>query len=635
MSETLEDPTELPLAGYTVAVTAARRKEELGALLDRRGARVVYAPAIRIVPLADDTELVAATREVLAQPVDLVIATTGVGFRGWLEAADAWDLPLVEHLRSARVLARGPKARGAIRGGGLVDAWSPESESSAEVLSHLLSGAEGPLAGRRIAVQLHGDPLPDLVTGLRATRRRGADRAGLPLGAARGRRPGAAAGRVVVAGDIDAVTFTSAPAAASLLAVARRTGPATSWSRRCSDRVLVVAVGPVTAGPLDAVGVPTFQPERARLGALAREVVARLPERDPVLTVGEHTLQVRGYAVVLDGRLVELRARAHGGAAGTGPPSRPRRPPHRPDRLAARWRRRARRRDGGDPAARGAGRPVVETVVKRGYRLKLSEWIVQRSCIAAGEQCRRREACVVRTRRQPARSGRRPSADRRSSGWTGVTSLAAGPASTAGGAEADGPCVGEPLQRRRRRPLAEPPCAAASRRAVPATARPSRRNAPAVDRTGAVSACGGCRRSASLDRPRRGDAGRECPAGRPAAVTASGEPARGGRWCSSDGMARRAQDPATRRSSPRASRGWRDQRSPATSRGPDASSRSSRLRRRPDRRHRARSTGRPGAGDRTRWAARERTAMRHAGMRSHRASADAFRRRPIRACGRR
>ena len=159
VTETPTDDASLPLAGFTVAVTAARRKEELGALLDRRGARVVYAPAIRIVPLSDDTELVAATREVLAKPVDLVIATTGVGFRGWLEAADAWDLPLVEHLRPARVLARGPKARGAIRGGGLVDVWSPESESSAEVLSHLLSGAEGPLEGRRIAVQLHGDHL--------------------------------------------------------------------------------------------------------------------------------------------------------------------------------------------------------------------------------------------------------------------------------------------------------------------------------------------------------------------------------------------------------------------------------------------------------------------------------------------
>src|SRR3954468_8478476 len=156
----------LPLRAYTVAVTAARRSEELGALLDRRGARVVHAPAIRIVPLADDADLVAATQEVLRAPVDLVVATTGVGFRGWLEAAEAWDLPLREHLQTARVLARGPKARGAIRGAGLVDAWSPPSESSAEVLEHLLSGAEGPLARRRIAVQLYGDPLPELVAGL-------------------------------------------------------------------------------------------------------------------------------------------------------------------------------------------------------------------------------------------------------------------------------------------------------------------------------------------------------------------------------------------------------------------------------------------------------------------------------------
>src|SRR5947209_17193302 len=210
----------LPLAGYTVAVTAARRREELGALLDRRGARVVYAPAIRIVPLADDAELVAATRAVLERPVDLVVATTGVGFRGWLEAAEAWDLPLVDHLRTARILARGPKARGAIRGNGLVDAWSPESESSAEVLEHLLSGAEGPLAGRRIAVQLHGDPLPDFVDGLRAT---GADVLTVPVYRWVLPEDVVPVQRLVgsvIAGAVDAVTFTSAPAAASLLQVA-------------------------------------------------------------------------------------------------------------------------------------------------------------------------------------------------------------------------------------------------------------------------------------------------------------------------------------------------------------------------------------------------------------------------------
>jgi uroporphyrinogen-III synthase len=372
VTERDQDPTspaELPLAGYTVAVTAARRKEELGALLDRRGARVVYAPAIRIVPLSDDTDLVAATREVLARPIDLVVATTGVGFRGWLEAADAWDLPLVEHLKAARVLARGPKARGAIRGGGLVDAWSPESESSAEVLSHLLSGAEGPLEGRRIAVQLHGDPLPDLVSGLQAA---GADvltvpvyRWVLPEDVAPVRTLVAS----VVAGAIDAVTFTSAPAAASLLTVAEELGVKDQLVAALRERVLVVAVGPVTAGPLDEVGVPSRQPERARLGALAREVVARLPERDPVLPVGAHTLQVRGFAAVLDGRVVEL---APGCMAVLRELAR--RPGHvvgRPELTAA-------LPGGGDGHAvetavtrlRAAlGAPIVETVVERGYRL--------------------------------------------------------------------------------------------------------------------------------------------------------------------------------------------------------------------------------------------------------------------------
>ncbi|SEO94361.1 uroporphyrinogen-III synthase [Trujillonella endophytica] len=359
----------LPLAGYTVAVTAARRKEELGALLDRRGARVLYAPAIRIVPLSDDTELVAATREVLAAPVDLVIATTGVGFRGWLEAADAWDLPLVEHLRTARVLARGPKARGAIRGAGLVDAWSPESESSAEVLQHLLSGAEGSLEGRRIAVQLHGDPLPDLVAGLRDT---GAQvltvpvyRWVLPEDVAPVRRLVAS----VIAGQVDAVTFTSAPAAASLLAVAEQLGSTDALVAAMRDRVMAVAVGAVTAGPLEAAGIPTCQPERARLGALAREVVARLPERDPVLCLGDITLQVRGSAAVVDGRLVELAP---------GPMAVLRALARRPGVVVARPELVGGLPGGGDEHAvemavtrlRAAlGRGVVETVVKRGYRL--------------------------------------------------------------------------------------------------------------------------------------------------------------------------------------------------------------------------------------------------------------------------
>jgi uroporphyrinogen-III synthase len=270
---------EPPLAGRTVAVTAERRREELGALLERRGATVVYAPAIRVVPLEDDAALRAATREVLARPVDIAVATTGVGFRGWLTAAAAWHEPLVEHLRSARVLARGPKARGAIRAGGLVDAWSPASESSQEVLEHLLAGEEGPLAGRRVALQLHGDPLTEVVAALRDA---GAEVVPVPVYRWELPEDVAPLHRLiegVAAGEPDAVTFTSAPAAASLLQVAEALGQRTAVVAALRGPVVPVAVGPVTAGPLTQAGVPTRQPARARLADLAREVVAALAER--------------------------------------------------------------------------------------------------------------------------------------------------------------------------------------------------------------------------------------------------------------------------------------------------------------------------------------------------------------------
>lgn len=294
-----------PLAGFTVAVTAARRREELAALLERRGARVVTAPAITLVPLADDAELLRATRECLAAPLDVVVVTTGIGFRGWVEAAEGWGLgeSLLAALGRAEVLARGPKARGAVRAAGLVETWSPASESSSEVLAHLL---ERDLTGLRVAVQLHGEPLPDVVEALTVA---GAHvvqvpvyRWTLPDDVAPLRR---LVDQLAVAA-VDAVTFTSAPAVLALLQVAEEAGRREQVLGALRGPVLAACVGPVTAAPLERLGVRAAQPERSRLGALARTVVAELPARARPLPVAGHRLSVRGHAVVLDGAVVQL-----------------------------------------------------------------------------------------------------------------------------------------------------------------------------------------------------------------------------------------------------------------------------------------------------------------------------------------
>ncbi|MGH3714206.1 MAG: uroporphyrinogen-III synthase [Micromonosporaceae bacterium] len=356
-----------PLAGFTVAVTADRRREELCALLERRGARVVLAPAVRIVPLPDDTASEEATRRCLAAPLDLVVATTGVGFRGWLSAAEGWGLakPLLEQLTAARIVARGPKAKGAIRAAGLTEEWSPESECSAEVLSHLV--AHG-VAGLRIAVQLHGDPLPELVGGLRAA---GAEVIEVPVYRWAPPEDTAPLQRLVeqVAGrQVDVVTFTSAPAVTSLLD-RDDDGEVLSALR---EEVLAACVGPVCAAPLQRLGVPTVQPTRGRLGALVRTVIDELSVRSVPIPVAGHTMAVRGHAVVLDGELVQpapapmavLRSLAQKPGRVLSRAELLRTLPRGADGHAVEMAVARLRTALGDPE-------IVQTVVKRGYRLRM------------------------------------------------------------------------------------------------------------------------------------------------------------------------------------------------------------------------------------------------------------------------
>ncbi|QFR93887.1 uroporphyrinogen-III synthase [Streptomyces tsukubensis] len=269
-----------PLAGFTVGVTAARRADELNALLQRRGARVLHAPAMRTVPLADDSELLDATKRLTARAPDMVVATTAVGFRGWLTAAEGWGLggELLGVLRSGEILARGPKVKGAIRAAGLREKWSPASESTAGVLDKLL--AEG-VEGRRIAVQLHGDPLTGFIEALRAA---GAEVVGVPVYRWLPPEDLGPVDRLIdatLAGGVDALVFTSAPAVVSLLARADSLGRLDGLLAAFRGDVVAACVGPVTAAPLEERGIATVQPERFRLGPLVQALCTELAGRGP------------------------------------------------------------------------------------------------------------------------------------------------------------------------------------------------------------------------------------------------------------------------------------------------------------------------------------------------------------------
>jgi uroporphyrinogen-III synthase len=108
--------------------------------------------------------------------------------------------------------------------------------------------------------------------------------------------------------EVDAVVFTSAPGAEAWLRAVEDEGLLAAVVERCAaGHVLAGAVGPVTAAPLERRGITPVQPDRARLGALVRSVVAHYEQSAALVTVAG-PLVVRARVAVLDGRVLPLSA---------------------------------------------------------------------------------------------------------------------------------------------------------------------------------------------------------------------------------------------------------------------------------------------------------------------------------------
>ncbi|MFE6733539.1 uroporphyrinogen-III synthase [Microbacterium sp. NPDC057741] len=178
-------------------------------------------------------------------------------------------------------------------------------------------------------------------------------------------------------GGADAVMFTSATGATEWLRIAERAGALPRIGARAArGRLLVAAVGPVTAKPLTDAGLRTTTAARGRLGSLVRCVVDHYASgRAARVRTDAGTLEVRSGGAVLNGDFVPLsRASADVLDALSGAGGRvltreelgrvlPRagQNSHAVEMAVARLREALGRAD------------VVNTVIKRGYRLAVAE----------------------------------------------------------------------------------------------------------------------------------------------------------------------------------------------------------------------------------------------------------------------
>jgi uroporphyrinogen-III synthase len=236
-------PASQPLAGRRIVITRAREQAgELVHALTALGAVVVTAPAIRIEPLADLEPL----RVALANlgRYRWIVFTSQNAVQVVFEQLPVWGYAS-NQVATARVAAIGPATADALSARGVPADLVPDGYVAESLVEAIAS--QGDLHGARVLIPQAEVARDTLAEGLRKL---GADVDVIPVyRTVPAPGDGAALAREILAGRIDAITFTSSSTVHSFV---QSVGAAAA----SCGRYRAAVIGPITAATAREYGLP-------------------------------------------------------------------------------------------------------------------------------------------------------------------------------------------------------------------------------------------------------------------------------------------------------------------------------------------------------------------------------------------
>jgi len=260
----------------TVASFESRMAAEMTRLIERYGGRPLVTPALREIPLDNNSAALQFGVRLTTKRVDLLILLTGVGTTALfnlLKTHHPWS-SVVAALKQTTIVARGPKPVAALKAFGLQPTVTvPEPNTWVDLISILDESL--PVKGLRVAVQEYGASHPDL---LAALKQRGAEvfpvpiyRWALPedLGSLR------QALDEVIAGKVAVLLITNAAQVDHVMQVLERDDKVTPF-RAALRKMVVASIGPTASERLRHYEWPIdLEPSHPKMGTLVKEASAR------------------------------------------------------------------------------------------------------------------------------------------------------------------------------------------------------------------------------------------------------------------------------------------------------------------------------------------------------------------------
>jgi uroporphyrinogen-III synthase len=258
--------------GLTVASFESRMAVEITRLIERHGGTPLVTPALREIPLNDNSAALQFGDRFMTERVDLLILLTGVGTTALfdlLKTRYPWP-SLMAALKQTALVARGPKPVAALKAFGLQPTLTvPEPNTWVDLISTL--DEYRPVKGLRIAVQEYGASNPDL---LKALSRRGAEVFQVPIyrwALPENQGPLRLALNEIIAGKVSVLLITNAAQVDHVMQVLEKDEKVEPF-RAALKKMAVASIGPTASERLRQHDWPIdLEPSHPKMGVLVKE----------------------------------------------------------------------------------------------------------------------------------------------------------------------------------------------------------------------------------------------------------------------------------------------------------------------------------------------------------------------------
>jgi len=262
--------------GLCVAAFESRMAEEMAGLIRRYGGKPLVAPALREIPLEDNTEVVQFGERLMAGHFEMVILLTGVGTKTMVEVLQSrYQLEVIKTaLARTTLVARGPKPVAVLKEFGLTPSITiPEPNTWKDIVRTL--DQSGSLIEVRMAVQEYGVSNQDL---LEALRQRGALVTRVPVyrwALPEDTAPLKNALREILSGSVQVMLVTNAAQLDHVMQLLEQEGKVAQFKEACR-KMVVASIGPTASERLRHYDVPVdLEPSHPKMGILVKEASER------------------------------------------------------------------------------------------------------------------------------------------------------------------------------------------------------------------------------------------------------------------------------------------------------------------------------------------------------------------------